>query len=413
MNKQFIISFCLFLWGLSPIFAQTNNYTVKDGAIVGQNTGRYNNRPLYINNTNAFVLAGDQPVMRLAKDQYVFGTFMMALERNGKSKWLQHCGQVTSLYRPGKMSWAITDPEFPGLKITLEVLPMAGTTGMAICMTAGGIQKGDRILWTFGGAKWFKKQNLSWKFDVMGQPDLLSWNFNPEDCKGNMVEIKDGFRISLPDEEAEIKLFTVEGNCSIVTEAFMAEAAKWNNSEGLSKSAQADLPILAGKISPENNKPVYWAFEAFKTSEIAQSSWITNPETAFAEGKKRTDAFEERLKINTPDPYLDAVARASVAAIDGTWYPPVFVHGTMQWNSRFPGWRTIFGGTMYGWHDRVKAEAAFYCGFQIKTSEKKEAKADSATLLTEQHADSRFYGVGRIDKDRNFTTCKPSFSTRL
>ncbi|NJO69556.1 MAG: hypothetical protein HC830_09985 [Bacteroidetes bacterium] len=60
MNKQFIISFCLFLWGLSPIFAQTNNYTVKDGAIVGQNTGRYNNRPLYINNTNAFVLAGDQ-----------------------------------------------------------------------------------------------------------------------------------------------------------------------------------------------------------------------------------------------------------------------------------------------------------------------------------------------------------------
>lgn len=202
MNKQIIISFCLFLWGVSPIIAQTSSYMVKDGAIVGENTGRYNNRPLYINNTNAFVLAGDQPVMRLAKDQYVFGTFMIAFERNGKSKWLQHCGQVTSLYRPGKMSWVITDPEFPGVNITLEVLPMVRTTGMAICMTAAGIQKDDRILWTFGGAKWYKKQNLSWKFDVMGQADLLSWNFNPEDCKGNMVEIKDGFRISLPDEEA-------------------------------------------------------------------------------------------------------------------------------------------------------------------------------------------------------------------
>lgn len=414
MNKRLIISFCLFLWGVSHALAQTNSYVVKNGAIVGENTGRYNNRPLYVNNTNAFILTGDQPLIRLVKDQFLFGTFMIAIERNGKLKWLTDCDHITSLYRPGRMSWEIGDAELNGIKIFLDVLPMAQTTGMAVCLKTEGMKPDDQVIWTFGGAKWFKNQNLSWKFDVMGQPDLLSWEFTPEDCKGNIVEFREGFQISLPDEkEVGKRLFTVEGNCSMVTEAFMAEAAHWNNSEGLGKSAQADLPILAGNISPENNKPVYWAFEAFKTSEIAQSSKVINPETAFTEGKKRTDSFEERLKISTPDPYLDAIARASVAAIDGTWYPPVFVHGTMQWNSRFPGWRTIFGGTMYGWHDRVKAEAAFYCGFQVKTSDKTEAKADPASLLTEQHADSRFYGVGRINKDQKFYDMQTQFFDQM
>ena len=59
--------------------AQSNvSYTVNDGAITGNNTGRYNNRPLYINNTNAFILTGDQPIARLAKDQFYPGSCFFA-----------------------------------------------------------------------------------------------------------------------------------------------------------------------------------------------------------------------------------------------------------------------------------------------------------------------------------------------
>ena len=85
------------------LFAQSiKNYNVENGAIVGQNTGRYNNRPLYINNTNAFVLTGDQPIARLVKDQFLYGTFMLAIERGGKAKWLQQCDQITAGYRAGR-----------------------------------------------------------------------------------------------------------------------------------------------------------------------------------------------------------------------------------------------------------------------------------------------------------------------
>ncbi len=63
------------------------------------------------------------------------------------------------------------------------------------------------------------------------------------------------------------------------------------------------------------------------------------------------------------------------AAIDGTWYPPVFVHGAMAWSVRFPGWRTIFGGTMYGWHDRVMDEAKFYTDAQVTESDKERSQS--------------------------------------
>ncbi len=400
----------------STLFAQsTIDYSVENGSITGLNTGRYNNRPLYINNTSAFILTGDQPIARLAKDQFLFGTFMLAVERNGKAKWLQHCQQRKSNYRPGKMSWEVSDAGFEGVKLSLEVLPMAQTTGMAVRLVTEGLLPGDRLIWAFGGAKWFKNENLSWIMDVMGQPELLTWGFVPEDCRNNSVELKGGnFLLSLTGEkDPGQKLFIVAGSCSSPSQTAVNDASGWSNPAMENPSVQPELPLLSGKISPENNQPVYWAFEAFQSSAAPAFSGIINPETAFAEGAKRTGNFEKRLKINTPDPYLDAVARVSVAAIDGTWYPPVFVHGAMQWNNRFPGWRTLFGGTMFGWHDRVKAEARFYTGFQVKTSDKTVAKADTASLLTEQHPDSRFYGVGRINMDQNFYDMQTQFFDQL
>jgi len=397
------------------LFAQpAKNYTAENGAIVGKNIGRYNNRPLYINNTNAFVLAGDQPIARLAKDQNLYGTFMLAIDRGGKAKWLQFCDQITSFYRPGRMKWTISDKDYSGLTITLDIVPMAASTGMAIRISADGVQKGDKLIWTFGGAEWRKGKNLSWKLDVMGQPELLTWGFVPEESKNNTVECSDQISmLCLLDSTRNNKLFIVTGICSSANKANSGEASAWTNPEAFIQSKPNQFPILKGTIDLQKGKPIFWCFEAQGKTVNPPSTPVQDPEKAFAEGSKRTESFQNRLKINTPDPYLNAVAQASVAAVDGTWYPPVFVHGALQWNTRFPGWRTIFGGTMYGWHDRVRDEAKFYTDFQIKVSDKKEAKADPATLLTEQHHDSRYYGVGRINKDQNFYDMQTQFFDQI
>jgi hypothetical protein len=79
----------------------------------------------------------------------------------------------------------------------------------------------------------------------------------------------------------------------------------------------------------------------------------------------------------------------------------------MLWNIPFPGWRTMFGGTAYGWHDRVRKEAAYYIASQNHDSSWKTARADTNLLSTLQAQGSRFFGQGYIQKDQfiyNFQT---------
>ncbi|MDP4273134.1 MAG: DUF4450 domain-containing protein [Bacteroidota bacterium] len=407
----FLIATSLSLTG----FTQSSvNYVVENGAIVGRNTGRYNNRPLYINNSNAFILAGDQPIARLAKDQYLYGTLMLAIERNGKNKWLQQCDQITSLYHAGQMCWLITDAAFPGLKIKLEVLPMAQTTGMVVCASAEGAKPGDKLIWTFGGAQWRKDQNLSWKLDVLGQPELLNWGFVPEECKNNQVNINGeaGF-LSLKDNETDKRLFTVAVSCNSLAKTGVSDASDWNDFTLFNQSKPNQLPIMKGTVVLENAQSSYWAIEAFNQDVPPDISRINNPEKAFHDGVSRIEELRSHIKLNTPDSYLNAMAQASTVAIDGAWHAPVFHHGAMQWNVRLPGWRTIFGGTMLGWHDRVKAEAKFYIESQIKESTKTKQESDTLKLFTKEGKGSRFYGVGYISRDQDFYNMQTQFFDQI
>ncbi|MEN8251392.1 MAG: DUF4450 domain-containing protein, partial [Bacteroidota bacterium] len=323
--------------------------------ITGHNLDRYNNRPLYINNTNAFVLTGDKPLIRLVKDDKLFGTLAISLKRDGEIKQIVDFDQVTSQYAPGQMKWELEDSRLNGLNISLNVLPPANGTGMVVRVEAGEIGDGDELSWSFGGAKQYPGEHLSWSFDVMGHPELLDWKHT-----GNQDE-KPQFQGTFPTKTANVH----------------------------SLSFQLDPNGMA----------------SYQTG--------TKAESAYNRAQEKLKKLVGRMKINTPDPYLNAIARASVISVDGTWYPPVFVHGCMQWNRPFPGWRTIFGGTMYGWHERVTDEAKYYISSQVKESDKTTAKADPGLLMTGQHSDSRFYGAGRITKNQAFYNMQSQFFDQL
>lgn len=407
----FLIATSLSLKGLSQ---SDGNYKVENGAIVGKNTLRYNNRPIYVNNSSAFILAGDQPIARLAKDQYLYGTFMLAIERNGKTKWLQQCDGITSIYNPGQMRWLITDAAFPGLKIKVEVLPMSLTTGMAVCASAEGVKPGDRLIWAFGGAQRRKDQNLSWKLDVLGQPELLSWGFVPEECRDNQATV-DGETsfLSLKENDTDKTLFKVAVGCNSAVQTGVSDASVWNDFTLFDQAKPGQLPILKGAVALENAKSTYWAVEAFNQDVQPDISRINNPEKTFFDGAGRIAELRSHIRLNTPDIYLNAMAQASTVAIDGAWHAPVFHHGAMQWNVRLPGWRTIFGGTMLGWHDRVKAEAKFYIESQIKESTKTQQESDTVKLFTKEGKGSRFYGVGYISRDQDFYNMQTQFFDQI
>jgi hypothetical protein len=323
--------------------------------IMGYNLNRYNNRPLYINNTNGFILTGDKPLIRLAKGDKLYGTLTLSISRDGKTTRIDDFDQIESRFAAGEMEWRLTDSKLGEFVLILRVLPSGNGIGMAVQVKAENRMAGDQLCWNFEGAKRYPRRQLSWDFDVMGHPELLSW----KDIEINSEE--PGFRGIFPEKASDDHClsFILGADDTIHCHTGLEAKNDWDN-------AQSKLEELVG-----------------------------------------------RIKINTPDANLNAMARASLVAVNGSWYPPVFVHGCMLWNARFPGWRTIFGGTMYGWHDRVLAEAKFYIDSQVKKSDKKVAKADPKTLMTEQHPDSRFYGLGRILKDQNFYDMQSQFFDQL
>jgi len=345
-----IILYILFLLSLLPPLKAQNRYVLENGWIKGYNMPRFNNRPIYLNNSNAFILAGDKPVFRFAKDSVLYGTFFLTYKHNKEEKPLYSFDEIQSFYKCGQMKWIVKDHLNPELEIGIGLIRAASANGAVIQVSAKGMKAGDSLSWKCGAKQIYSHQALSWIFDVMGHPELLDWGID-----GKFVSDKQG-QIGMSGEKNYITIVM-------------------KNSFG--------LDIITGNKDDYNK------------------------------GLSTLSAFKKRLAIDTPDKSLDAMVEASLMAVDGTWYPPVFVHGCMQWNNRFPGWRTLFGGIMYGWHDRIMEEAKYYIQSQVTESDKTEAKTDTALLMTEQDKNSRFYGVGRIMKDQNFYDMQSQFFDQL
>lgn len=313
-------------------------YSAKDGWVIGYNKNRFNNRPLYLPVQSTFILTGDNPVMRFVSDRYLYGTLYFTYENQRVNKSFHEFDSITSLYKGGVMKWILQDSDLPELQIELEILPTSNDYLGSIIKIKTSGRSKGDKLQVIYGEKRDFGKRLSWALDVMGHPEIMKWGID-EDFK------KDGSLTLSSGSEHYVKvIMTDEHNITL-----------------------KDSDRSCYKVS-----------------------------------SKEIETFMSRLKINTPDEFLNAAAMASLKAIDGSWSEPVFLHGCMQWNNRYPGWRTIFGGTMYGWHDRVQKEAAFYIESQIKDSDNTEALADEQYMLTKQHANSLYYGKGRISKDQSF-----------
>lgn len=341
-----IVWFLTFICCIYPVFSF---YKVEEGWIKGYNINRYNNRPLYLHNTNAFVLVGDNPVLRFAKDEYLYGTIYFRIVSGGDTLALHDFDTIESMYKAGAMRWRLADKRFPAAEIGIDIQKLNDGFGACMRIEAENLPDFSRLQVVCGECKHYPGEQLSWSFDVMGHPDLLNWGIREDFATDTVFELdnsREAYYKVCMTEEKRIALSLSSPSCYIACEE-------------------------------ENNRLV------------------------------------GRMSIHTPDPYFDAIALSSVIAVDGTWYPPVFVHGCMQWNRALPGWRTVFGGTMYGWHDRVQQQAKYYIDSQVTVSDKTQPKADPGLLLTHQHADSRFYGVGRIERDQSFYDMQSQFFDQL
>ncbi len=305
-------------------------------------------------------------------------------------------------YRGNMTTWVISDTasHFPVIK--LSVVPMADVVGLSIHAEIEKVQGNDKLIWIFGGAQYKNNDSLSWELDINGHPETGNWVFEPEACKNNQINIhKDKFVIGLlsdSTDKSRTKL-EIEGRCSALSPLKIIDAEDITSGAIANSNVNAALPIVSGTIDlGKDERDIYWSIKPVDPKKPDTSS--ISPFLAWQQGMKRIKTLSDRVVVKTPDEKLNVLASVSTSVIDAVWYDPVFVHGAMLWNMPFPGWRTIYGGTMYGWHDRVVKEARYYIDSQIKNSDKQQAKADTSLLLTLQDQSSRYFGAGRINKDQ-------------
>ncbi len=393
--------FILFLAGICHLSAgtvgrvdlttlQTPVYTVEGDAFVRHNGDRFCNRPLYANQISAVTLAGDKPFLKFGENRLLLGNFMLAFVRGSQGKWLHECSDITSRYRPGRMEWTIRDADFSGTTIQLQVVPLAAGAGFALRAKIENPLPGDELIWADGAAR-HESQSVLWAYDVtsIAQANRVKKSFAPDDCRGNQISLAgNSWTVQLSTNDATSTI----GRCSVPTTLTVADASQWQNPAALLASHAQDLPLACGCISLSTNREIFWVVRR-------DDQGFTNLDCAaiFAAGLQRVEAIENRVVVETPDAWLNAAVGASGIVMDGVFRDGMFTHAGMRWGVPLLGWRTQFGGTVYGWHDRVLTEAEYCLAKQVTSSDKTESQADGKDGLACQSVDSRLFGKGRVN----------------
>ena len=100
----------------------------------------------------------------------------------------------------------------------------------------------------------------------------------------------------------------------------------------------------AGKAAPRQRSALLPAF----------SRAALQPE--FLSAKKHFEALRNRVRVETPDPYLDAAVASLNIVSDALWDTDAhaIMHGAIAWRTRLLGWRGPYTLDDLGWHARAR-----------------------------------------------------------
>ncbi|OQP53352.1 glycogen debranching protein [Niastella yeongjuensis] len=354
------------------------------------------NRALYGTNTGFRIETGDLPEFALYMPG-MGGNFKLGLIAGNKSTWITAAKSIKAIYRPGSMMYEVKDPLLGNGSLQITVLALADTEGMIIKTQFVNVSNKVALCWVFGGASGKK---FSRDGDIGADPES-SFYLQPDYCKDNTYTIsKNSFhllygtgRVLTEDERYEIQykpknelpgeinkklkqLSAIVPPTSIIK---VIDATRQQDPLTLYQSNASATPAIAGKM-PVVNGAQYFLIQPADTIQVSYNKLVQTYNEAEAARKK----LAGRVKVVTPDPWINTLGGALSVAADGIWESPTYMHGAVAWRMRLPAWRGAYVADALGWHDRARTHFSSYALSQVTTPATGPVVFDTALHLARQ-----------------------------
>ena len=335
--------------------ARALRYWPINGDFVITNGTEFFNRPLYCDNSAFRIDCGDKPEFSIYAPGRG-GNLRPGIKTSAGIKWLNNADEIVTRYHAGSMIYEIHDSLLtPSGKLTLTVLPLAGTKGFIVRAELDGNTKPAQLAVAFGGANGMRGRRGG-DIGCENKPISQFFQLQPGECEGNAISISSN-------------VFVLHGNAATITGIFPAnsqleigDAMNWDRAPALFASTNSNLqyPVAMARIALQPEKPTYFALKEIGEGpkEMSQSDLAG----LFSAAEAHRSEIAGEVTVETPDSFINTSVPALNIAADAIWdgQQQSYMHGAVAWRMRLAGWRGPCAGDALGWHERT---AAHFTGF--------------------------------------------------
>ena len=380
------------------------------------NGNRKFTRALYGTNTAFRAEAGDLPEFALYMPG-MGGNMKFGLSGRDSSKWLINADKITARYRPGSMRYDIEDKMLGKGKLHLVILALADAEGVIIKLQFENVESPVNLVWGYGGAsgKKFSRDG------DMGPDPESSFYLKPEYCTDNSYSIsKNTFLLKygtgvvaewdpyvnrnfVTDTVKAVKIGKEQRMMGFVPPAMelhIADAEQQDSPDLLCQSKQSKFSVITGKLSIKNNENYFFAIQKPDSSRTLVYS---EAQRVFDKAEAARKIIAGRIKIITPDKYINTLGGVLGVAADAVWDTPTYLHGSIGWRMRLNGWRGPYVGDVLSWHDRAKTHFKAYALSQVTTPISGPVVMDTALHLARslEKMGTSIFSSGYISRNPN------------
>jgi hypothetical protein len=385
--------------------------------VIVNGTKRFN-RALYGTETSFRTEAGDLPEFAIYKQGFG-GNIQLGIVNGDKSIWLPQAQFIEARYKGAEMVYHIRDGLLGDATLTVTVLALSNAEGFVIKVHADRLLADVALCWTYGGAT---GKRFSREGDLNTDPESVFY-LKPEHCQGNLFTMRNGgfvyqygsgqqlladelYPVGKPDT---LRFKNLKGIKRLVAGRFPdgaqlleADAKAMASPLSVMASEKSETPVLAGQIKGIDKNGHYLLWQV--PESVAQLKQAPSAGAiAFDKAAEARRILVDRVKIETPDAYINTLGPTIAAAADGIWETPTYLHGAIGWRMRLPGWRGPYTADPLGWHDRAMTHFQAYAESQITSPASGPSVPDPAKNLARQQPKlgTALYTEGYICRNPN------------